>query len=75
MAGASSPTEHLTISEPQNPPVNLSELHKFRRSKDFEDLNLRNGLSGQADRQKAAQTKGGLVYLFAANPYVPAVGG
>ena len=34
------PTEYLTISEPQNQPMDDSELHEIRGSTDFQILEL-----------------------------------
>ena len=36
------PTEHLTISDPQNLPIDFSERHKIRLREDFEPLKLKN---------------------------------
>ena len=41
----SSPTEPLTLLEPQNPSIDVSELNKFRRSVEFDAIKLRKGRS------------------------------
>ena len=40
------PAKNFKISEPKQPPTNVSELHKCRRSADFEALNWWNVWSG-----------------------------
>ena len=42
------PTKHFSIPEPKNPPIDVSEQRKIRRSTDFEALKLWNDLSGEA---------------------------
>ena len=46
------PTEHWTIPRPPKPLIDVSELHKGRRTEDFEALKLRNVRSEQKRRDK-----------------------
>lgn len=56
----SRPTELLTIFEPQNPPIDVSEAHLFRLAMDFEALNLeKNVQSGFV----SSNSKGNYTYL------------
>lgn len=35
-ASSADPTEHITLLEPEDPAIDVSELHKVRQSPDFE---------------------------------------
>lgn len=58
------PSDHFTISEPENPRIDASELHNISRSTDFKGLKLLNVRSGSSFMTLPLNTKGQNAFQF-----------